>query len=424
MAYDSHRDRIVMVGGLASNNGYTITPQETWEFDGVDWHLMATAGPIANQYQNGTTNVRAYYDSQRQATIAVETTPVQGGQIRFLEWTGTSWVNAAATPHWSLPWRWDFDVAYDPIRGVAVIFGGTASVDYGDTWEFDGTDLVQVSNTGPPPRWGHAMAFDEGRGVVVLHGGRSGPWFSDMWDWDGNSWQPSPNGTAAGPRSFHGMVYDRARSRLVLFGESSVGPPRTYEWQPLTGWTLQVTQPEVRANMGVIYDGARDRVVSFGGSGWSLPTSPTETFGYGSVPDTAAISSFGTGCPGPAGVPHLQANSLPVFGTALSVELSNLPAGPVNVVFTWLGFDNTSWNGIALPATLDPLFPGCTAYMSPDIGYTIGLSFTGTNTWDLAIPFIPAISGEQFYLQGGVLVLGYNPGGLVFSNALAGTLGR
>ncbi|MCB9876299.1 MAG: hypothetical protein H6835_01745 [Planctomycetes bacterium] len=36
----------------------------------------------------------------------------------------------------------------------------------------------------------------------------------------------------------------------------------------------------------------------------------------------------------------------------------------------------------------------------------------------------PQFLGFEFYLQGGVLVLGYNPGGLVFSNALHGVVGR
>ncbi|MEO6594135.1 MAG: hypothetical protein ABIP94_05230 [Planctomycetota bacterium] len=42
----------------------------------------------------------------------------------------------------------------------------------------------------------------------------------------------------------------------------------------------------------------------------------------------------------------------------------------------------------------------------------------------LAIPFLPAAAGFQFYVQGGVLVIGFNPGGLVFTRSLAGIVGR
>jgi hypothetical protein len=39
------------------------------------------------------------------------------------------------------------------------------------------------------------------------------------------------------------------------------------------------------------------------------------------------------------------------------------------------------------------------------------------------VPFVPAADGLEFYLQGGVLVLGFNPGGVVFSNGLADIVG-
>ena len=67
--------------------------------------------------------------------------------------------------------------------------------------------------------------------------------------------------------------------------------------------------------------------------------------------------------------------------------------------------------------------PGCTAYLSPAAAYWLGVGFTGTQTWEIAIPFVPGVSGESFYLQRSVYVPGYNPGWLVFTNALAGTVG-
>jgi hypothetical protein len=48
----------------------------------------------------------------------------------------------------------------------------------------------------------------------------------------------------------------------------------------------------------------------------------------------------------------------------------------------------------------------------------------GTADWPIGIPFLPAFAGLEFFVQGGVLVLGFNPGGLVFSRALACTVGR
>ncbi len=49
MAYDSHRKRVVLVGGFGSdvNNGPVL--QDTWEWDGSTWVKAASAGPTALQ---------------------------------------------------------------------------------------------------------------------------------------------------------------------------------------------------------------------------------------------------------------------------------------------------------------------------------------------------------------------------------------
>ncbi len=424
MAYDSDRDRVVMVAGRENIMGTALYPQETWEFDGVDWHLIGPVGPIAYGGYNDTTNVRAYYDSRRHVTVAIEFST--SGQTNFLEWNGATWVTVRSVPSSTFPYRFAFEVAYDAIRGVAVIFGGSnGNVEYSDTWEFNGTNLVHVLASGPQARWAHAMAYDAARGVVVLYGGvRSGGiTLSDMWDWNGTTWQPTPNPSGPGARAFHGLAYDRARSRLVLIGNWTAGFAETWEWQP-SGWTITAAGNSARSNMAVVYDDLRERVLTFGGLGASLPTAPTTTFAFGEIHNLAAISSYGSGCAGPSGVPLLHANTLPSLGTVLSVQFSNLPPGPLSIVFGWIGFDNTVWNGMPLPAALDPLFPGCTAYMAPVTSYSLGTTPNGLKTWEMAIPFMPNLSGTSFYLEGGVFVPGFNPGQVAFTNALAGTLGR
>ncbi|MCB9884645.1 MAG: hypothetical protein H6838_04085 [Planctomycetes bacterium] len=421
IAYDSDRDRIVTCAGRINASGSNIYPQETWEFDGVDWHLIGTVGPIAFGGYNSSTNIRAYYDSQRHVTVAIES--AQAGPTNFMEWNGSTWTTVLSVPNSVFHWRFAFDVAYDPIRGVAVLFGGyDSSNELGDTWEFNGSTFVQVSGFGPQARWGHAMAYDSSRGVVVLYGGRNGPQLSDMWDWNGSSWQPTPNAAGPGARAFHTMAYDHARSRLVLFGNDGAGSAQTWEWQP-SGWTLAPATNSVRSNSSAIYDSRRERVVSFGGSGPSLNSGPTTTFGFGEVPNAATVSAFGVGCAGPSGVPQLAAINSPTFGATFSLQFSNVPPGPLSMVFGWVGFDDTTWNGNPLPAPLGPLFPGCTAYIAPLVSYSLGIGVNGMRSWQMPIPFMPMLSGLSIYLQGGVYAPNFNPGQAIFTNALAGTLG-
>lgn len=422
VAYDAARDRIVLTSGRRNVMGSIIRPQETWEFDGVDWSLIAANGPIAFAGYDDSTNVKAYYDTWLQAVICVES--AQGGPLRFLRWNGATWTTIATAPQTTFPWRMAFDVVYDPVRGVAVLFGGyTGNAELNDTWEFDGTTLTMRMVPAPPPRWGHAMAYDADRGVVVMYGGRNGPQLSDMWDWNGTAWTPTPHAVGPGPRSFHGLAYDIDRSRLVLVGNYGTAASSIWEWQP-SGWTQSSASNSARSHMGLVYDSLRARLVSSGGTNPSLDSGSTSTFGFSDIDDFASLTPFGIGCAGPAGVPVLQSTDLPVLGTTMSMQVSNVPNGPINLVFGFLGFDATMWNGIPLPVPLDPLFPGCTAYLAPQAGFSLGLGPSGTVPWLITIPFIPAISGVPFYLQAGVLVLGYNPGGLVFSNALAAAAGR
>lgn len=422
MAYDSARDVIVMVGGRINQNGSNVLPQETWEFDGGEWVLAGPVGPAAVVGYNDTTNIAAYYDSQRQLTVAIEST--QNGPTRFWEWDGASWTLAQSLTQPPFTWRYDFEVCYDPIRGVGVLFGGTnGGVHYSDTWEYDGTTVVQRIVGAPPARWGHAMAWDSDRSVVVMYGGRGSSQYSDMWDWNGNFWQPTPNAAGPGIRTFHDLVYDEARSRLVLMGNYSGSTSETWEWDAMAGWTLMSATQLARSNMKAVYDSSRRRVVMFGGSNFALMTGPTATFGYGVASATASAASQGAGCPGPNGQTVLQAGGTPSMGAFMPVQLTNVPTGPINLAFVWIGFDNQSWNGIPLPASLDPVFPGCFAHMAPEIGVGIGTTVTGTLSWGVSVPFVPALDGSPFFLQGGVLVLGFNPGGVVFTNGLSCTIG-
>lgn len=87
-------------------------------------------------------------------------------------------------------------VAYNKNSDYALLFGGTSAV-YVDsewksswsseTWKWDGSSWEQVqTKNAPPPRAKHAMAYDEIRDVIVLFGGSAdGKVFNDTWEWTG-----------------------------------------------------------------------------------------------------------------------------------------------------------------------------------------------------------------------------------------------
>ena len=188
MAYDSHRQRVVLFGGSGARPEGAerrLSPVDTWEWDGVRWSQVATAGP---------------------------------------------------------PSRGRSAMVYDEKRREMVLFGGAGSDMFGDTWLWNGKEWRQASVPGPPGRYAHALAYDADRGVTILYGGsaaiKPARYLTDMWEWDGAKWtEVAAPAVNPGVRYSPGMEYDRQRRRLVLYGgvqQAEGGAPHyvfdTWEW--------------------------------------------------------------------------------------------------------------------------------------------------------------------------------------------------
>jgi hypothetical protein len=137
-------------------------------------------------------------------------------------------------------------MVFDSTRGKTVMFGGnqtmTAPFEAGllsDTWEWDGKQWSKAADAGPSKRDHHGMSFDIARGKAVVFGGAVGRQFlGDTWEWDGKQWV---EGKSLGPSARGGvpsMGYDTTRKRIVLVGGwGAVGPlDDIWEWSA-TGWT-------------------------------------------------------------------------------------------------------------------------------------------------------------------------------------------
>jgi len=159
-----------------------------------------------------------------------------GADNRVWEWSGAAWTDRTPATGTLPGARRGPALAYSPARGgVIVAFGGCAGTTALDElWEWDG-DAVSATvgawtrrqpaagEPWPAARCDARMAYDPDRGVVMLFGGRTGAfpytYFGDFWEWDGARWrQRTTYGTPPSPRSAFGMGYDTLRRTLVLFG--------------------------------------------------------------------------------------------------------------------------------------------------------------------------------------------------------------
>lgn len=163
--------------------------------------------------------------------------------------------------------------------------GGTGSVsaDAGalnDTWSDDGwnartPELLPI--VWPEARMGHALAYDSKREKVVMYGGgNSGNRFDDVWERDAaGAWSQVEQGAERAPvsRVFHGMTYDAARSRTVVFGGQGIVATigDVWDYDGTSGaWTVRETAqgapwPLGRNGHGFLFAPEVGRSIAFGG---------------------------------------------------------------------------------------------------------------------------------------------------------------
>jgi len=258
MVYDSARGVTVQL------QSWSQAPSVTWELIGDDWSRRLIDAPTLG-------SSCAAYDPDRGVTVLF------GGSDddslftdETWEYDGAAWVQRF--PVTSPPPRHWCAMAYDTDRQVMVMFGGYIEVGFtgsADTWEYDGTDWVEVSTRdAPSPRGEPAMTYDPGRGEIVLFGGlHDGVVDGGTWTYNGRNWKLKNVATAPSARSAAGLVYDPGLGKTILFGGATTtwvfGD--TWEWSG-TGWTelSPPTSPPDRM-CKLVYDTGRQQVLVHAG---------------------------------------------------------------------------------------------------------------------------------------------------------------
>ncbi|MCK6485549.1 MAG: hypothetical protein HUU22_18500 [Phycisphaerae bacterium] len=262
MAYNTIRDVVIMHGGLGQLSSEIY--DDTWQFDGAQWTLLAVGGPLLRHSH------AMVYDTGRNVNVMFGGRTTGGGSLYLgdtWELDGNGWTQRSSS---GPPARDQHAMAYDVGRGVTVVFGGWTNTYRGDTWEWNGNTWTSYSipvGERPSNRRSHAMVYDAERGVTVLFGGFNGTYLGDTWVWNGTTWTLQAT-TGIGARYGHAMYYDAERRVVVLFGGRTAGGlnARTFEWNG-NAWTLRSTEgPSAREAHGVAYQTSRGVAILFGGN--------------------------------------------------------------------------------------------------------------------------------------------------------------
>ena len=296
MAYDQIRDRTLVFGGRQVGGAYL---GDTWEYNGLDWEQRSPANaPSPRQH------TAAVYDLVNDE-IVLFGGRAQGNALLADTWTwdGVDWT--LKTPATSPPARRDTTLAYDLARGRVVLFGGrigafTSAAQINDTWEWDGTNWLQIQTANSPSPRSTPLTYDITRGRIVLFSGTSA---NDTWEYDGVDWTQVNPLVSPPARNLHQLAYDLDRSRVVMYGgnDFSTQIDETWEYDGVT-WTQRTPSvaPVARRqlNDGMVYDFRRKKIVLFGGisnNGYS-----NDTWEYGpsqvltATPVSIAVATAGT----------------------------------------------------------------------------------------------------------------------------------
>ncbi|MEO0812446.1 MAG: kelch repeat-containing protein, partial [Myxococcota bacterium] len=200
-----------------------------------------------------------------------------------LEWRDAS-VRRRVTPGG----RCNATLTPSPAQDGLLLFGGNRVVNScplrdgvvcDDLWLWNGNVWAPVLSDGrPPARTGHSAVFDRVRSRLVIFGGsESGSGcnvsridsLADTWVFDGRSWSDISGADGPSARAGHAAAYDPQRDEIVLFGGVgfvSVGDTWVFDG---VRWIERspATSPSPRFGHAMVYDESRDETLLFGGQG-------------------------------------------------------------------------------------------------------------------------------------------------------------
>ena len=226
MAYDTVRNSICLYGGRFSDGNKSWV----WEYNVTTWTNRSPAGGPGN---NNNENHFAY-DIDNAKFVA------------WRQWDASTWLYdssantwAQQSPAFSPPANGDTALAYDPVRGRVVMFGGTVSGSgVNTTYEWDGSNWATMSPaTTPAARYNHGLEWSTSLQKIVMYGGQGNPgsvttMYTGVWTWDGTNWElisASDDAiTAANHESFTNAVLQATRHTFLFCdGGGASGIPGT-----------------------------------------------------------------------------------------------------------------------------------------------------------------------------------------------------
>jgi len=272
-AYDASTGQFVLFGGEIPHQAFA---NDTWVWNGSVWSQVFPATSPPPSFGG-----RMAYD------VATKQLILFGGNIfendtslessETWEWTGSDWVQLH--PATSPPPLAEQAMAYDPATGQILMFGGlggtpnTGFSATNSTWAWSGSNWQQLEpSTVPSARREAAIGWDTATSQLIMYGGEAGADLSDTWIWNGttSNWKQATPATSPGPRSYAPLVYDSSTGQMLLIAGISNGTAQSNVWDwSGSNWIEQTPSAALtpaRSSPVAGYDTSTAQLLLFGGN--------------------------------------------------------------------------------------------------------------------------------------------------------------
>lgn len=268
-AYDPTIRSVVLFGGCPYSIG-AICYNQTWTFNAssgwVEWNNGSRPGPSARQ------GPMMAYDPAVGAVVLFGGDRLGAQMSDTWEWKNGTWSKLTTRPGKTPHGRYDGEMAWDPAVKALVLFGGSWCILTGckDTWEFRTKWVPIPTASDPPGRAYFGLVFDPSVGALLLSSGQAynGHWYgqADTWEFNGTNWVQLHPRHSPPPEQQAIMAYDSATGYL-LYVPTGTGATWIYRGGDWVNVTSDLSlSPSPRALPALQMDPAIGEVLLFGGA--------------------------------------------------------------------------------------------------------------------------------------------------------------
>jgi hypothetical protein len=220
---------MLLVGGNPVVQDSVESP--VWKWDG-QWSKIEAKGPGARVFFQGALNTKTNNIESFAGAGLARVNPLLDDLWSFdgKQWQRIKNNDIGPRDHHKM-------VYADHLNGYVLYGGGINHVFDTTTWLMRDGKFTALHISSPGIRYQFGMVYDKRRKKVVLYGGGEKP--GEQWEFDGKRWEKIVTAVNPGTRSYHFMAYDENLEAVVLHGGSvnnhpqdpvNLATPTTWLW--------------------------------------------------------------------------------------------------------------------------------------------------------------------------------------------------